>query len=192
MSNDGHNGGRSRRDVLRSAAAFAAALCLGSLAGCAALGPAEPKPRDAADDLALLDNLLGLQNEAVAAYDFVRGAGVLDGAERDQATLFAADHVKHAEALARSIERLGGAAVVAAKRNYGFSAGAVARRADAIDFLIGIEQGLTLACLGAVPAFVARGFAKDTAAMLGVAAMHWAFWRRALGQDAVPAPFLTQ
>jgi hypothetical protein len=184
-------GKRSRRRLLTEAAALAIATMLGPLAGCT-LGPPPPKPRDAGDDLALLDNLLGLQNEAVAAYAFVLAAGALDGAEREQATRFAEDHRKHAEALARSVARMGGTAVAAAKRDYGFSSGAVAQRSDAIDFLIGIEQGLTLADLGAVPAFVSRGLAKDAAAMLGVEAMHWALWRRALGQDPVPAPFLTQ
>jgi hypothetical protein len=180
-----------RRLLARGAPVAAAMMILGPLGGCVSLGPAPPKLRDSGDDAALLDNLLGLQHEAVAAYEFVAARGPLDGAERAQAAGFADDHRKHAAALARTIERLGDEKITS-PRDYGFSAGAVARREDAIDFLIGIEQGLTLAHLAAVPAFATRALAKDAAAMLGVEAMHWASWRQARGEDPVPAPFLTQ
>jgi hypothetical protein len=183
----------TRRRLIAGVASVAVATTLlGSLGGCAGLGLAAPRSRDPGGDVALLDNLIGLQNEAVAAYEFVRGGGVLDGAELVQAAQFAADHRKHAAVLTRIAERLGGKTVAETARDYGFSAGAIARRADAIQFLIGIEQGLTLAYLAAVPAFAGRGLAEDAAAMLGVAAMHWAYWRRAIGEDPVPSPFLTQ
>jgi len=184
---------RSRRRLLVRAASIGLAMTmLGTLGGCASLCPAPPKSRDPRDDAALLDNLLGLEDEAVAAYEFVAAGGALDGAERAQAAEFAEDHRKHEEELARLIDRLGGKKIAEAKRDYGFSSDAVARREDAIDFLIDIEQGLTLAHLAAVPAFAGRALAKDVAAILGVEAMHWAFWRRALGKDPAPAPFLTQ
>jgi hypothetical protein len=188
---DGTRSWARRRLLGRAASVAVAVTMLGSLASCVSLGPTPPRNRDPGADAALLDNLIGLQNEAVAAYEFVRAGGALGGAERAQAAAFAEDHRKHAEALTRLIDRLGGKTSVEAKRDYGFASGAVARRDDAIDFLIGIEQGLTLAHLAAVPAFAGRALAKDVAAMLGVAAMHWASWRRALGQDPVPAPFLT-
>src|SRR5450432_622584 len=140
-----------RRLLVRAASVGLAMTMLGSLGSCASLGPAPPKSRDPRDDAALLDNLLGLEDEAVAAYEFVGAGGALHGAERAQAAAFAEDHRKHEEALARLIERLGGKKIAEAKRDYGFSSGAVARREDAIDFLIDIEQGLTLAHLAAVP-----------------------------------------
>lgn len=189
------NGPRSwtRRRVIARGAAITAALALpGMLGACASLRPAPPKSRDPGDDVALLDNLIGLHDEAVAAYEFARGGGALAGAELAQANAFEEDHRKHAAALRRFAERLGGKTIAEAKRDYGFAAAAVARREDAIEFLIGIEQGVTLAHLGAVPAFAGRGIAKDAAAMLGVEAMHWAYWRLAAGKDPVPAPFLTQ
>jgi hypothetical protein len=186
-------GVRSRRRLLARALAGGLAMMMaGLLASCASLGPPAPRIRNASDDAALLDNLLGLENEAVAAYELVCARGVLKGAERAQAAAFEEDHRKHAEALARMIDRLGGKKIGEAKRDYGFSPGAVAEREDAIGFLIDIEQGVAFAQLAAVPAFATRPLAKDAAAMLGAEAMHWAYWRQALGKDPVPAPFLTQ
>jgi hypothetical protein len=183
----------SRRRLLARAGSVAVAMTLlGALARCTSLGPAPPRSRDPGDDSPLLDNLLGLESEAVAAYEFVRAAGALDGTERAAAAAFEDDHRKHEAMVARLIERLAGRPAAAEGRDYRFSSGAVARRDDAIDFLIGIEQGLALAQLAAVPAFAGRALAKDAAAMLGVEAMHWAFWRRARGEAPVPAPFLTQ
>ncbi len=71
-----------------------------------------------------------------------------------------------------------------------FSSAALKERDETLRFLVGFEQGLTLAHLGAVPAFADRALAKSSAGILGVEAMHWAALRRALGEDAVPAPFL--
>src|SRR3954452_330621 len=144
------NGPRSwtRRRVIAGGASTAVALAMpAALGGCASLGPAPPKSRDPGDDVALLDNLIGLQDEAVAAYEFARGAGALAGAELVQANAFEDDHRKHAAALRRIAERLGGKTIAEAKRDYGFSLAAVARREDAIGFLIGIEQGVTLSHL---------------------------------------------
>ena len=103
---------------------------------------------------------------------------------------FQADHGKHAEALARAIARLGSTAPPQSPADYGFAAAGLARREDALRFLVGIEEGLALAHLGAVPGLAEKDLAKSAAGILGVESMHWAELRRALGESPVPAPFV--
>jgi Ferritin-like domain len=150
-----------------------------------------PKDNGPAEDAALLVNVLGLEYEAIAAYATVLEADRLAAAELDLARGFQEDHRKHAEALKRLIDRLGGTPVEAATPEaYGFSAAQLTRREDALGFLIGFEQGLALAHLAGISAFADREVAKGAGGLVGIEAMHWAVWREALGEKPTPAPFL--
>jgi hypothetical protein len=177
--------GSRRRLIARAGIA-----ALGLVAGCTGVAPAPPRSA-AVDDAALLDNLLGLEYEAVAAYDAALAAGAIGATEGALARAFQADHAKHAEALVRAIVRLRDKPVAArAPQDYRFAAGALRQRDDALSFLLGFEQGLALAHLGAVPAFADRDLAKGAAGILGIETIHWSALRSALGEDPVPAPFL--
>ena len=91
----------------------------------------------------------------------------------------------------RAINRLQGMPVAARRReDYGVSTPGLTNRDDALRFLVGVEQGLALAHLGAVPAFAEKDLAKGAAGILGIETMHWSALRRALGEDPVPAAFL--
>jgi hypothetical protein len=178
--------GSARRHLI-TGAGFAA---LGLVAGCAVVAP--PAPRSTAvDDAALLNNVLGLEYEAIAAYDAALAGGALFAGDVTLAQAFQADHAKHAEALVRAITRLQDKPVASrAAEDYSFSADGLRRRDDALRFLVGFEQGLALAHLGAVPAFAEKNLAKGAAGILGVETMHWSALRSALGEPPVPAPFL--
>ena len=180
-----------RRRLLVRGGLIALAAGLGVPAGCASRGPGAAVPADPAGDAALLDNVLGLEYEAVAAYASVLGTRLLGPAERGIAEGFAEDHRIHAEALVRLVVALGAAPVAAAPaRDYGISAAELAGREGTLRFLLGFEQGLTLAQLGLVPALADRRIAKDAAGIMGVEAMHWAAWRQALGESPAPRPVL--
>jgi hypothetical protein len=163
---------------------------LGVAAGCTAVTPALPRST-AIDDAALLNNVLGLEYEAIAAYEAALAGGALGASDAALAHGFQADHAKHAEALVRAITRLQDKPVAArAPEDYRFAADALRQRDDALRFLVGFEQGLALAHLGAVPAFAEKNLAKGAAGILGVETMHWSALRLALGETPVPAPFL--
>jgi len=164
---------------------------LGLLSGCSSIAIGETKSGGAVDDAAIVNSVLGLEYEAVAAYDAALAGGALTEPEAAMARAFQADHVKHAEAMVRTVIRLQGKPVVArAAAEYRFAAAELRNRDDALRFLVVFEQGLALAHLGAVPAFAEKALAKSAAGILGVEAMHWGVLRRALGEDPVPAPFL--
>jgi len=186
--------GASRRHIIAGAGRLTiGAAALGIVAGCTTMAAVEPKRAAGAgrDDVALLNNVLGLEYEAVAAYDAALAGGALAGKMAALARAFQDDHAKHAAALARAVIRLQGAPVGARPAfDYSFSPAALTDADDAMRFLVGFEQGLALAHLGAVPAFADNALAKGAAGILGVEAMHWSSLRSALGEAPVPAPFL--
>jgi hypothetical protein len=164
---------------------------LGLLSGCTGIAVGETESSGAVDDAAVVNSVLGLEYQAVAAYDAALAGGALAEPEAAMARDFQADHAKHAEAMVRTIIRLQGKPVAArAASDYRFAAAELRSRDDALRFLVAFEQGLALAHLGTVPAFAEKGLAKGAAGILGVEAMHWGVLRRALGEDPVPAPFL--
>jgi hypothetical protein len=163
---------------------------IGLVAGCTTIAPSPPRST-AVDDAALLNNVLGLEYEVIAAYDAALAAGALSVSDKALAQAFQADHAKHAEALVRAVTRLQDKPVARrAAEDYSFAIDGLRQRDDALRFLVGFEQGLALAHLGAVPAFAEKNLAKGAAGILGVETMHWSALRLALGETPVPAPFL--
>ena len=164
---------------------------LGLLTGCssAALGAHETvRP---GSDAALLNNLLSLEYQAIAAYDVVLARAALGAEEAERLALFQADHRRHAEAISAAVMRRKTVPVARAPLgSYGFELPAPASREEALHFLVGIESGLAHAHLGAVPALSDHDLAKGTAGILAVEAMHWTIFRTALGEPAVPTPIL--
>ena len=55
----------------------------------------------------------------------------------------------------------------------------------------GLLKGAVSAYLGAVPLFKDRELAKAAASILGDEAMHWAVLRQAIGEEPVPAAFVS-
>jgi hypothetical protein len=180
-----------RRFILGSAGGLTIGVAALALPGCAATVATIDHPTEKSDDdSALLNNVLGVEYQATAAYDAVLAGATLTAAERDLATAFRADHLKHAEVIAAAIKRSGGTPPERSPNDRPFAATELGGRSDALRFLIGIEQGLSLAHLSAVPAFTSKGLAKGAAGICGVESMHWAIWRNALGEEPVPAPVI--
>jgi hypothetical protein len=185
--------GASRRHIIAGAGRLTiGAAALGIVAGCTTMAAVEPKRAgDGRDDVALLNNVLGLEYEAVAAYEAALAGGALSDKMAALAHAFQDDHAKHAAALARAVTRLQGKPVGPRPAvDYSFSPAGLTSGEDAMRFLLGFEQGLALAHLGAVPAFADNQLAKGAAGILGIEAMHWSSLRSALGEAPVPAPFL--
>jgi len=83
------------------------------------------------------------------------------------------------------------ATAVGPKARYEFPVAKLKTQADVLAFAARLEQGAVSAYLGAVPLFATRELAKAAASILGDEAMHWAILRQALGQDPVPAAFVS-
>ena len=146
-------------------------------------GAADPK------DVQILNTALGAELEAIAAYQLGAESKLLQKPVLDLALSFQGHHKEHADVLAKTIEKLGGKAVIA-KANYNFPVDQLKSQADVLKFAARLEQGAVSAYLGAVPLFGNRELAKAAASILGDEAMHWAVLRQALGEVPVPSAFM--
>jgi rubrerythrin len=186
----------SRRRFMRgTGTATLSGVAIAMLAGCESQAAAN-KPMMAAaspnDDVAILNTALGLEYQAIAAYQVGAESGLLQKPVLDLAVQFQGDHKKHAEILNSTIMKMGGKPAMAKKpMEYGFPTANLKSQADVLRFAASLEQGAASAYLGAVPAFMSKDLAKYAASILGDEAMHWAVLRNALGENPVPAAFIS-
>ena len=143
----------------------------------------------AASDLSVLNTALGAELEAIAAYQLGAESGLLRKPVLDLAVTFQGHHQAHADLLASTVRKLGGAPV-AAKAKYLFPSETLKTQNDVLRFAAMLEKGAVSAYLGAVPIFGNRDLAKAAASILGDEAMHWAILRNALGEVPVPDAFV--
>jgi hypothetical protein len=186
----------TRRGFVRGAGmATLSGLAIAMLAGCESMA-ASNKPMMAAanpnDDVAILNTALGLEYQAIAAYQVGAESGLLQKPVLDLAVQFQGDHKKHAEILTSTISKMGGTPVMAKRpADYAFPTASLKSQADVLKFAANLEQGAASAYLGAVPAFMSKDLAKYAASILGDETMHWAILRNALGENPVPAAFIS-
>jgi len=143
----------------------------------------------AAGDIRILNTALGAEYEAIAAYQVGAESKLLQKPVLDLALEFQGHHKQHADVLAQTIRKLGGAPV-AAKAKYDFPVATLKTQNDVLAFAASLEKGAVSAYLGAVPLFAERDLAKAAASILGDEAMHWAVLRQALGMPPVPVAFM--
>lgn len=180
----------SRRGFLGSSGLALSGTAVALLAGRQALAAAADKSANPANDVAILNSAIAAEHEAVAAYAVGAGSGLLKGALLQLATTFQGHHRQHVDVLAGVVARLGGKAAMA-KEKYGFPVETLKSQNDVLRFAAGLEKGAVSAYLGAVPLFADRELAKAAASILGDEAMHWAVLRQALGEEPVPAAFVS-
>ncbi len=142
-------------------------------------------------DIKMLNIALGLEYQAIAAYQVGAESGLLKKPVLAVAVGFQAQHKAHAGVLESTITKLGGTPVEAMQpAQYNFPTSALKNQADVLRFAAGLEQGAASAYLGTVPQFHNRDLAKAAASILGDETMHWAILLNALGENPVPAAFI--
>ena len=145
-----------------------------------------------ANDVDILNSALGLEYQAIAAYQVGAESGLLQKPVLDLAVQFQGDHKQHAQVLSSTIVKLGGVPAMAKKpADYNFPVATLKNQADVLRFAAGLEKGAASAYLGAVPIFANKDLAKAAASILGDETMHWAVLRNALGENPVPQPFIS-
>src|SRR5258705_2958671 len=171
--------------ILLSAAAVAVLAGRDGLAA-----DAKDSSASVGDDVRILNTALGAEHQAVAAYQVGAESKLLEKAVLALAVQFQGHHKEHIDVLTKTISKLGGKPV-AALQKYTFPTDKLKTQADVLRFAAGLEQGAVSAYLGAVPAFQNRDLSKAAASILGDEAMHWAVLRPALGENPVPAAFVS-
>ena len=184
-----------RRAMSVSGAAVLSASAVALLGGRDALAAgAKVSAKDLESDVRILNSALGAEFEAIAANGLdaspISEIGLLSKGVLPVAVQFQGHHKEHAAAIAATVEKMGGKAVVA-KAKYQFPVEKLKAEADVLRFAAGLERGAISAYLGAVPLFADHNLAQVAASILGDEAMHWAVLRQVLGENPVPSAFMS-
>lgn len=174
----------------RAAIAGGAAVLLGvGLAGCGGGGssPAHPlAPAAVEHDLAVLDGLLDLEYEAVAAY--AAGIPLLRRSLVKPVKQILADELAHVDELRSLIKRQGGKPV---KARASYDLGQPRDEREVLALFHTVERRQVGGYLQAIPVVSPGGARSALAAVLGNDAQHVALVRSALGEPALAGPFVT-
>jgi rubrerythrin len=143
-------------------------------------------------DIEILNTALGLEYQAIAAYQAGAESGLLSKPVLGVALKFQGDHKEHAYLLESTVKKLGGTPVTAMQSaDYKFPTDQLKSEKDVLKFAAGLEKGAASAYLNAVPTFANSALAKAAASILGVESMHWALLRNALGEMPDPVAFIS-
>lgn len=156
---------------------------LGLLAGHSTLARAQGG--DPAKDVGILNVALGLEHEAIGAYQIGAQSGLLAKPVLDVAVLFQSHHKAHRDALISTIQKLGGRPVAEkslAEYATALRADTLKSQADVLALAARLELGATNAYLGVIPAFADRALAQVAARLAADETSHWVQLNAALGR----------
>lgn len=172
----------SRRGFMGRAGTLSA-VAVAMLAGKEAL--AEGMSGDMSKDVGILNVALGLEHEAINAYQLGAGSGLLQKGVLDVAVRFQADHKAHRDALIATIQKLGGKPVMEMKLDEyakALKADTLRNQTDVLDLAARLELGAINAYLGVIPAFGNKDLAKVAGRLAADETMHYVLLNNALGR----------
>lgn len=154
---------------------------------------AQTSNRNPDQDADILNVALGLEHEAINAYQLSAESGLLQKPVLETAVLFQSHHKAHRDALAATIRKLGGRPLEArpmAEYAKALQAGTLQNQADVLNLAARLELGATNAYLGVIPSFKDTALAKVAARLAADETMHWTVLNGALAR-ALPQGALT-
>jgi len=181
-----------RRRFLRGAGiATLSATAVALLGGREAL--AQSMKGDASKDVSILNVALGLEHEAIAAYQIGAESKLLKQPVLGVAVMFQSHHKEHRDALAATINKMGGRPVAAKGMQEYADALNVKTIKSANDILVlaaRLEKGAANAYLGVIPAFSNGELAKVSARLAADETMHWTVLAQVI-KEQLPQKALT-
>lgn len=172
----------ARRQFLGSGATLSAAA-IALLSGREAL--AQGAKADPAKDVQILNVALGLEHEAINAYQLGAGSGLLQKPVLDVAVLFQSHHKAHRDALIATIQKLGGSPVAEKKLDeyaQALKANTLKAQADVLELAARLELGAINAYLGVLPSFGNTDLVKVAARLAADETMHYTTLASVLGK----------
>ena len=154
---------------------------------------AQTKGADMAQDVSILNVALGLEHEAINAYQLGAGSGLLQKPVLDVALQFQGHHKGHRDALIATIQKMGGTPVMERKLEeyaMALNANMLKTQADVLSLAARLELGATNAYLGVLPAFGSKDLAKVAGRLAADETMHYTVLTSALGR-ALPTGALS-
>ena len=180
----------SRRAWLRTTGSLSA-VAIAMLGANEAL--AQGMAADPSKDVGILNVALGLEHEAINAYQLGAGSGLLQKPVLDIAVSFQGHHKGHRDALIATIQKLGGSPVMEKSLDeYAKALGAASlkNQADVLSLAAKLERGAINAYLGVIPAFASKDLAQIAGRLAADETMHWTILTNALGR-ALPTGALS-
>lgn len=144
-------------------------------------------------DVGILNVALGLEHEAINAYQLGAGSGLLQKPVLDVAVAFQSHHKAHRDALIATIQKMGGKPVAEKSLDdyaKALNAASLKNQADVLMLAAKLELGATNAYLGVIPSFKDNKLGQVAARLAADEAMHWTALSQALGR-ALPAGALS-
>jgi hypothetical protein len=148
---------------------------------------------DMSKDVGILNVALGLEHEAINAYQLGAGSGLLQKDVLDIAVQFQGHHKAHRDALIATIQKMGGTPVAEWKLDdYAktLKADTLRSQGDVLALATRLELGAINAYLGVIPAFGSKDLGKVAARLAADETMHFTFLTNALGR-ALPGGALS-
>lgn len=188
----------SRRRILTAGGlGVLSATAVALLAGNEALAQQQQQRRQGnagGNDVAILNVALGLEHEAIAAYQIGAESNLLQAAVLQVAVAFQGHHKAHRDALIQTIRQMGGNPVAEKSRqDYMTSlniASTVRNQADVLKLAQRLERGAANAYLGVIPSFANRDLAKVAGRLAADETMHYTALTQALN-EALPGNALS-
>jgi rubrerythrin len=186
---------RSRRDLLAgSATLLAGGAAAAAISSCG--GGSQTKLTDtvstieAEGDAAILNALLDQEHSSIAAYVLI--ATKLRGAALASARQFEGHERRHADAIARAVEKLGGTPVPPRpEEEYASGFPHLRGERDALSFALDVETTALAAYSDALGKIATDRVRATAAAILVTESEHAAVVLGDLGRPQVPEPFVT-
>jgi ferritin-like protein len=159
------------------------AAAMGALSGCKLFGGGGSSDAAAAD-VKILNVALGLEHEAINAYQLGAGSGLLQKPVLDAAVLFQTHHKAHRDTLVKTINSLGGTPVAEKKLDdYAKSLNAASLKSqnDVLNLAAKLELGAINAYLGVIPSFKDAKLAQVAGRLAADETEHWTILNKVLG-----------
>lgn len=137
-------------------------------------------------DIDILNVALGLEHEAINAYQIGAESGLLDKGTLGVAVGFQSDHKFHRDALIATIKKLGGKAVAEKSRDEyvtGLNAASIKTATDIVKLAQRLELGAVNAYLGVIPSFSDKALAQVSGKLAADEVLHYTALTSALGEQ---------
>lgn len=166
----------SRRNFINNlGTATLSATAVALLVGCESMAQGEKK-MDPAGDVSILNVALGLEYEAINAYQVGAESKLLSKGTLDVAVLFQTHHKEHASAIASVIRKLGGtpaSSPTAAETARALNAASLKSEGDVVALAARLELNAAKTYISVIPAFSNGDLAKVCGQLAADETMHW-------------------
>ena len=163
------------------------ATAVGLIVGCESMAGSTSAGRmaDPEQDVSILNVALGLEHEAINAYQLGAESGLLQQQILSVAVLFQDHHKAHRDALAATVGKLGGTPAEPKKLSdyaVDLQADTLKDQTDVLELAARLELGAANAYLGVIPSFSDPGLAQIAGRLAADETMHWTVLANVLGK----------